>query len=169
MAVFTFLPLIFEQAGLSPQRAGFLTAIAALVNAVGNGFAATVLRFWSPSRLIAFSAFVMALSAWICFGGIASFASRYAAVLVFSAVGGFIPGTLFVLSSRLAASSQAGSTTVGLMQQGSAVGQAIGPPLVAVVAASAGAWHHTWMVTSALALGVLLAAFAIRSTLKKTS
>ena len=84
---------------------------------------------------------------------------RYVAVLLFSAVGGLIPATLFSLAVRLAPSEQTLSSTVGWMQQWSAFGQFAGPPLVAWVASRSGGWQWTWVATGACSLlGLLLAA-----------
>ena len=88
---------------------------------------------------------------------------RYVAVLAFSAIGGVIPGTLFALAVRVAPSEHTLSTTVGWMQQWSAFGQFVGPPLVAWVAGVAGGWHFTWLVTGACSLiGLALAALIAR-------
>ena len=72
-------------------------------------------------------------------------------------VGGLIPGTLFSLAVRLAPGDDTVSTTVGWMHQCSAIGQFVGPPLVAWVAVRVGGWHWTWAVTASLSLvgGVL--------------
>ena len=73
-------------------------------------------------------------------------------------VGGLIPATLFSLAIRLAPSTDTVSTTVGWVQQWSALGQFAGPPLVAWVAVQAGGWQWTGWVTSACcAIGLLLA------------
>ncbi len=85
-------------------------------------------------------------------------AIRFACVVMFAAVGGLIPGTLFSCALHLAPSEGTVSTTVGYMQQWSALGQFAGPPLVAWVAARVGGWQWTWCVTVTMsALGVLLA------------
>ena len=74
-------------------------------------------------------------------------------------MGGLIPGTLFALAPTLAPGERSISTTVGWMQQWSAVGQVSGPPLVAWVASQAGGWQFTWVVTGACCVaGALLAA-----------
>ena len=50
------------------------------------------------------------------------------------------------------------STTVGWMQQFSALGQFIGPPAVAWWVTRVGGWHWTWVLTGACSvLGLLLA------------
>jgi MFS family permease len=84
-------------------------------------------------------------------------ALRFGSIVMFSAVGGVIPGTLFVLAVRLAPSDATVVTTVGWMHQCSALGQFSGPPLLAWVVAQTGSWQWTWVVTSgAAALGVML-------------
>ena len=66
---------------------------------------------------------------------------------MFSGVGGLVPGTLFSLAVRLAPGEQQVATTVGWVQQLSALGQFFGPPVVALVAARAGGWQLTPLVT----------------------
>jgi len=86
------------------------------------------------------------------FGGIAAeqgASARYAGVLLFSMIGGLIPGTLFSLAVRVAPSEAALATTVGWVQQWSSFGQFVGPPIVAWVASLTGAWQSTWLVTGA--------------------
>jgi hypothetical protein len=84
--------------------------------------------------------------------------AKFLCVVMFSAVGGLIPGTLFSTAVRLAPSEDTVSTTVGFMQQLSAVGQFLGPPLVAWVAVIVGGWQWTWVVTVSLSvIGLWLA------------
>jgi MFS family permease len=69
-----------------------------------------------------------------------------------------VPGTLFSLAVRLAPGEQQVATTVGWVQQMSALGQFVGPPLVAAVAVRAGGWQLTPMFTvGCCALGATLA------------
>jgi MFS family permease len=83
---------------------------------------------------------------------------RFVCVVLFSAVGGLIPGTLFACVIRLAPTEDTMSTTVGSMQQWSAFGQFAGPPAVAWVAAQVGGWQWTWTVSVAFSLiGIWLA------------
>jgi MFS family permease len=93
-------------------------------------------------------------------------ALRYVAVLMFSMVGGMIPGTLFSLAVRLAPNETTVSTTVGWMQQCSAVGQFAGPPLVAWVASRVGGWEWTWVVTGACSAGGIFLAANIRRLMR---
>lgn len=166
LAVIGFLPSIYAQAGLAGPVAGALTALASAVNIIGNVAAGRLLwRGWPAPRLLVIGYGAMALGAFIAFALPAGEGAwrpllRYAAVLLFSAVGGLIPGALFSLAVRLAPSEQTVSTTVGWVQQWSSLGQFAGPPLVAAVAATVGGWQWTWGVTgSASLLGLGLAAW----------
>jgi MFS family permease len=164
LAVIGFLPAIYLEAGVSGAATGMLTALAAAVNMVGNLVSGRLLHGgMRPTRLLAIGFVTMALAAAAAFAAVdgASLPPvlRYAAVLLFSAVGGLIPATLFSLAVHLAPSEQTLSSTVGWMQQWSALGQFAGPPLVAWVASRSGGWQWTWVATGACALlGLLLTA-----------
>jgi len=167
LAVIGFLPSIYTQAGVSGGVMAVLTAGAAAVNMVGNIASGRLLqRGVNPQVLltVGFSAMalgtVLAFATWPVQSGGAGLppAVRYLAVLLFSAVGGVIPGTLFSLAVRMAPGEKTISTTVGWMQQWSAFGQLAGPPLVAVVASRVGGWQWTWAVTVTCSLlGIVLA------------
>ena len=159
LAVIGFLPVVYAQAGLSAATAGVLSALAAAVNMLGNVLSGRLLqRGAAPVRLLQAGFVAMALAASMAYAGAATPPGlRYAAVLVFSMLGGLIPGTLFALVVRVAPSEATVATTVGWMQQWSATGQFFGPPLVAWVASRLGDWQSTWLVTGACSLlGLLL-------------
>lgn len=167
LAVIGFLPTIYAQAGLAGGATGALTALVAAVNMLGNVSAGRLLARGVPPQALLYTGFaVMGL------GTLAAFATwplmaegaglppllRFLAVLLFSMVGGLVPSTLFFLAVRLAPDANTVSTTVGWMQQWSALGQFAGPPLVAWVAARGGGWHWTWVVCGVCALlGMALA------------
>lgn len=159
LAVVGFLPSIYAQAGVAGAWAGPLTALAAAVNIVGNVAAGHLLgRGVRPLALLAAGFLVMAGGALLAFSAQVPPTLQYAAVLCFSMVGGLVPATLFSLSVRLAPSQDTVSTTVGWMQQWSALGQFAGPPLVAWVAATAGNWQWTgWVTAASSGLGLLMA------------
>ena len=160
LAVIGFLPSLYEQAGMGVGSIGLLTAIAAAVNIVGNVGAGRLLRRGvPPHRLLNTGFAAMALGAVLAFALPADqVALRYGGVLLFSMLGGMIPGTLFSLAVRLAPGPSTVSTTVGWMQQWSSVGQFVGPPIVAWLAGRIGGWQWTWAVTGACAVvGALLA------------
>jgi MFS transporter, CP family, cyanate transporter len=166
LSVIGFLPTMYAQAGIGGPLAGAATALAAAVNMVGNIASGRALqRGARPHHLLYLGFAAMGLGAFLAFAPIwagiePGFAAlmRYAAVLMFSAVGGLIPGTLFSLAVRLAPGERAVSTTVGWMQQCSSLGQFAGPPLVGWVAARAGGWQWSWVLTGGCAAaGILLA------------
>ena len=166
LAVIGFLPSIYVQSGIGGATAGVLTAVVAAVNMAGNiGSGRLLQRGVAPSRLLRIGFTTMALSAIATFAGSgdAGLAPvlRYAAVLLFSGVGGLIPATLFAMAVRFAPSEGTLSTTVGWVQQWSALGQFAGPPLVAAVASAAGDWQWTWVVTGACSVVGLLLAVAL--------
>ena len=155
LAVVGFLPSVYAQAGVGAVAAGALTALVCAMNIIGNVAAGRwLLRGLAAQRLLFWGFGSMALTAFLTFSPLLGEAPllRYAAVLLFSAAGGMVPGTLFSLVVRLAPSAQTVSTTMGWVQQCSATGQFLGPPLVAWVAAQAGGWHATWVVTGAASL-----------------
>lgn len=161
LAVVGFLPSIYAQAGLGAAAAAPLTALAAGVNAIGNLAGGRLQqRGVRPTTLLATGFAVMGLCTVVAFAGSSTggvhAALRYAAVLLFSGVGGMIPATLFSLAMRLAPSEHTLAATVGWVQQWSALGQFAGPPLVAALAAWTGGWQHTWWFTGLCSLAGLL-------------
>ncbi|MEQ1804931.1 MAG: MFS transporter, partial [Burkholderiaceae bacterium] len=172
LAVIGFLPVIAAQAGWSGAALGGLTALAAGVNIVGNLATGRFLqRGATPGAMLAVGFTAMGLAATAAFAGASQSGLaphwRYLAVLGFSMLGGFIPATLFALAVQLAPSPHTLATTVGWVQQWSAFGQFVIPPLVAWVASRAEGWQWTWLVTCACsALGLMLAgrlAHAVRA------
>ena len=169
LAVIGFLPSIYAQAGIATAWAAVATAIAAAVNMVGNIASGRLLhRGVAPQRLLQVGYAAMALGAvlafaswWDALPSAWAVAIRYAGVLLFSTVGGMVPGTLFSVAVLVAPGERTVSTTVGWMQQWSAFGQFAGPPLVAWVAGRAGGWGWTWVVTGGCALAGIALAFLL--------
>jgi len=168
LAVIGFLPVICTQAGFSGAATAVLTALAAAANIVGNVASGRLLqRGVAPRHLLVAGFMVMGLAASATFAGQPGLPAplRYAAVLLFSGVGGLIPATLFALAVRVAPGEDTLSTTMGWMQQWSALGQFAGPPWVAAVASAAGGWQFTGLATGACCvLGLLLTARLTRTT-----
>lgn len=162
VGIFSFLPSVYADAGVAPAVGALLTAIAVIANMAGNVAAGLLLqRGFLRQSLIAFAGVTMALSAWLAFGSGAPFAACYAAILLLSAVGGLIPGTLFATAPFYAPSPSAVSTTVGLMQQGSGLGQIALPPVIAALAQYSGGWSATWIATGAAAMVTIALAWVI--------
>lgn len=184
LAVIGFLPTIYAQGGTALAAAGLLTAVAAAANMAGNIGAGRLLHAGVPPERLLYAGYAaMAACALLAFVAVPvadaaaaaaaaapqpllPAAVRFVAVLLFSGVGGLVPATLFTLAVRVAPGEGTLSTTVGWMQQGSAIGQFAGPPLVAWVAGLAGGWHLTWLVTGACSLAGLALGAALAQHLK---
>ena len=171
LAVIGFLPTIYGQAGVTGLWSGVLTALVAAANIGGNVVSGRLLqRGVPPQRLLVLGFATMAGAAALAFAGSASGASsgasaglRFVALLLFSGVGGLIPGTLFTLALRVAPGERALASTVGWVQQWSSLGQFVGPPLVAWLASQAGGWQWTWVATGlSSALGIALTAVLMK-------
>ena len=159
LAVIGFLPSIYAKAGIANNLVAWLTALAAGANMVGNLAAGRLLeRGVGAISLLRAGFVVMGAGAVLAFGTDVGPWWKYAAVLTFSMVGGLIPATLFSLAIRLAPGPATVATTVGWMQQWSAAGQFLVPPLMAWVAINAGGWQWTgWVSAAFCAVGLLLA------------
>ena len=158
LAVIGFLPSVVAQRGYSGAAIAGLLALVALVNMIGNIASGRLLQRGVPARCLLYAGFgAMSAGAALAFADIAwrlspdlVLALRYLGLLLFSAVGGMVPGTLFSVAVQVAPNEASVSTTVGWMQQLSALGQFLGPPLVAWVATTVGGWHWTWAATGIL-------------------
>ena len=169
LAVIGFLPTIVAPAELtgvfSGMVSGVLTALAAAANIGGNVAAGRLLqRGVAPQRLLVLGFATMAGAAALAFADTgAPTGLRFVAVLLFSGVGGLIPGTLFTLALRVAPGERALASTVGWVQQWSSLGQFAGPPAVAWLASQVGGWQWTWAATGASsALGLMLTAVLVK-------
>ena len=158
LAVVGFLPTIYAQAGLPAAYVAVATALAAAVNMTGNIASGRLLqRGWGAPALLRcgyaamLAGAVIAFAPWTNDAGASTAFVRYLGVLLFSAVGGLVPGTLFSVAVRVAPDDSTVSTTVGWMQQWSSFGQFAGPPLAAWAAARAGSWEVIWWMMAALA------------------
>lgn len=171
LAVIGFLPTIYRDAGFEPAAVAVLSALAAAINMSGNiGAGRWLARGVRPGRLLILGYSAMALGALVAFGAQGHPVAQFLAVLVFSAVGGLIPGTLFGVSVALAPGSDTVSTTVGWMQQFSALGQFLGPPVVAWWVTQVGGWQWTWALTGGCSLlGLVLAASLQKTWARRTS
>jgi MFS transporter, CP family, cyanate transporter len=174
LAVVGFLPTLTTALGYGPSAVAVLTALVAIVNLFGNVWGGRRLARGASARRQLWVGFgAMALAAWVAFAGLPSSQAlsntesqtlRFVALLVFSWLGGFVPSTLFVLATRVAPDADTVASTVGWVQQWSALGQFAGPPAAAWLAQRVGGWSWTWALTGGMALGgAVLAAAAARA------
>lgn len=163
LGTFSFLPTLYRESGIDPRAGGALTALAVLGNAIGNIASGHLLqRGVQRSTLLMTAATVIALSSWVIFGSSGPFGLRYAAAVILSMVSGLVPGVLFATVPAYAPDPRAVSTTVGWMQQGSGIGQALSLPVIATIAQWHGDWSLTWVPISGCAAVVLMVGLAMR-------
>ena len=142
LAIMAFLPLILvEDAGVAPSSAAMLGALAVASNIIGNLSSGFLLdRGLSRSILVIATSIVMAASGAAVFVDTLPFAGRYGCALVFSAIGGVIPGVMFAGAPVHAPRSGLVSSVNGFIMQGAAVGQLLGPPFAGFLVARSGTW-----------------------------
>ncbi|HEX6979261.1 MAG TPA: MFS transporter [Alphaproteobacteria bacterium] len=170
LVVFGFLPTILvEEEGLSQAAAAALTAIAIAANVPGNLMGGMILHRGAPRwAMVVVGSAIMGLLAFGIYAPAFPLWLRYGLAVVFSLLCGMIPSTLLGAAPVHAPSPHLVATTNGLIMQGSNLGQAVGPPAAAALAAAVGNWHWSpvVLVTAALigiALGFVLRALERRA------
>jgi predicted MFS family arabinose efflux permease len=159
-ALFSFLPVLLEQRMQVDRRTvGWLSGAASAVNILGNLSAAFVLAWLTRPVVLAGAALAMA----VC--GLGIFLPALDPVMIFvlclavSSIGGLIPATLLSSVPHLAATPRSAALAVGLLMQGSNLGQALGPVVVGS-AIDAYGWPAA---AAAVAVAAALIVFAARS------
>jgi cyanate permease len=125
--------------GLSVAAAGLVGAVVFLVNAPGNLLGAYVLHRGAPLRwVIPAGCAGMALAVWGVLDPALPLTLRVGSAIAFSFVAGLVPSALFAGLAMVSAGTDSAGAAIGLVTQGSAVGQLLGPPLVVAVGTAAG-------------------------------
>lgn len=159
-ALASFLPiLLVERMAVSPVAAGILSAIVIAANVLGNLAAGMLLGRGLAARwsLIAAATIIMGLT------GIAIFLAPLPPLLifllcvVFSGVGGLLPATAMTAAPLLVSAPRLAPMGLGLMMQGSNLGQVIGPVTVGAAVDAAGWPAAAWPVAAAAGLALVLA------------
>ena len=169
-AVTSFLPTIYANAQIAATTAGVLTALVCLSNVGGPIVAGMMLQHGRPAWLLFTSGFVlMMIGAVVAFAGegVLPFALQYGGVLLFSAGGGLIPGVVFAYVVYLAPSQQTVASTMGWVQQWSALGQFCLPPLMGNLVTWWGSWRNVWMVCVVLGVMGIASALQIQRLVKR--
>jgi len=155
LAVTSFLPtLLVEVDGLSLERASSIAAVVILANASGNLAAGRLLQRGLPTgRVLGVAALLSSCAAAIAYQPAVPWPLRSVAALLFSMIGGVIPGTLFASVSRAASVPASAALIIGLMLQGSGAGQLLGPLGLSWLVEASGRWSSVGWLTLGSGLG----------------
>ena len=163
LVVTAFVPLILvEQAGWSLPAAASAGAAVIAANVVGNLASGFLLSSGlKRAQVIQATALAMALGASLVFIDGLPIWLRIAGGVLFSGVGGAIPGSLFSAVAIHAPTPGHASTVNGLMFQGVSIGQFVGPAITTWVVGLVGTWtgalFYVWPVALlCIALAALL-------------
>jgi cyanate permease len=156
LALVGLLPTMLVDGGLSLGVAGLVTGIVFLANVPANLLGAVLLhrgvsRWW----LIVVGGGWIAVTVWAVHAPDLPLTVRIGAVVAYSLVVGIVPAALFSGVVAMSTGTASAGAAVGLLIQGSSVGQLLGPPLVVTVGSAVSSWTGRPATLACLAVGVL--------------
>jgi DHA1 family inner membrane transport protein len=160
-----FLPILLtERMGVSSVTAGILSAIVIAANIIGNLAAGILLGRGLAARwsLIAIASIVMGLSGLAIFLAPLPSSVIFLLCIIFSSIGGLLPATAITAAPLLVSAPRLAPMALGLVMQGSNLGQVVGPVTVGAAVDWAGWPAAAWPVAAAAVLA-LLTAFLMRA------
>jgi predicted MFS family arabinose efflux permease len=163
-ALFSFLPvLLMEQMEIAHGTAGLLSALASGANIIGNlGAGYLQARGAGRPALLTGAYLIIGLAGIGIFLEVFGNTPTFLLCILFSAVGGLIPATLISSAPLLAPSAALAPVVIGLVMQGSNLGQVIGPVAVGGAIGIYG-WAAAAGIVLIAALMAIVAALAISS------
>ena len=166
-ALFSFLPvLLMERMDVSYRSAGVLSALASAINASGNLAAGYLIaRGAGRVHLVVIASTAMGFSGVGIFLGGLPGPVTFLLCLFFSAIGGMIPATLLASAPLVARKSVLVPIAVGLLMQGSNLGQMLGSVAVGSVTAAFG-WEMASAVVAMATMATGVVAFLLRPALR---
>jgi cyanate permease len=138
LAVVGLLPAaLVAGEGLSVAAAGVVGAVVFLVNAPANLLGAYLLHRGAALRSVILAGCAgMAGTVWGVLDPALPLNVRVASAIAFSFVAGLVPSALFAGLAAVSAGTDSAGAAIGLVTQGSGVGQLLGPPVVVAVGTS---------------------------------
>lgn len=161
-AVLSFLPvLLIERMHGSLALAGLLSGLATAGNIVGNLLAGLLLRRGvNRTALLATAGFAMGVAALFVFLPLLPVTGAFLCCILFAMAGGFIPATLLSTGAAIVPRPELVPATIGLLMQGSNLGQVLGPVAAGWVISAVG-WSGAAGLVAALALMAMMTAAAL--------
>lgn len=161
-ALFSFLPvLLMQQMEVGHGIAGLLSAVASGVNIIGNLGAGYLLARGVSRRTLLVGSYLI-----VAFAGVGIFLELlgpeavFALCILFSAVGGLIPATLISAAPLVAPSAGLAPAAIGLLMQGSNLGQIVGSVAVGGAIGAYG-WVAASVIVPSTVLLAILSALSI--------
>ncbi|WP_146146156.1 CynX/NimT family MFS transporter [Geodermatophilus tzadiensis] len=135
LAVVGLLPAaLVTGEGLPVTTAGLVGAVVFLANAPGNLLGAYLLHRGARLRwVIPAGCAGMAVTVWGVLDPAFPLVPRVASAIGFSFVAGLVPSALFAGLAAVSGGTRSAGAAIGLVTQGSGIGQLLGPPLVVAV------------------------------------
>jgi cyanate permease len=148
--------------GLSLGAAGLVGGAVFLANAPGNLLGAYLLHRGAPLRwVIPAGSICMAATVWGVLDPALPLTLRIASATAFSFTAGLVPSALFAGLASVSAGTDSAGAAIGLVTQGSGVGQLLGPPLVVAVGAAVATDAAEPALLTSLAALVVVGALAM--------
>lgn len=169
MAVTSFLPtLLLDRYPITLASTALWAAIVVAANGVGNVAAGWLLRRgYTASTLLIVSMCLMGLFTAALYSGLLSLRLTVFSAIVFTAVGGLVPGTLFASAQRIVSTPVLAGVVIGFILQAAGLGQLIGPPLMTTMVELMDSWVAAAAYTTSVSLfGLVCALFLIRVPMK---
>jgi cyanate permease len=148
--------------GLSLGAAGLVGGAVFLANAPGNLLGAYLLHRGATLRwVIPAGSACMAATVWGVLDPALPLPLRIASATAFSFTAGLVPSALFAGLASVSAGTESAGAAIGLVTQGSGVGQLLGPPVVVAVGAASATDAAAPALLTCLAALVALGALAM--------
>ena len=163
LALVGLLPTMLVDGGLSLRAAGLVTGMVFLANVPANLLGAFLLhrgvsRWW---LIVAGSGWI-GVTVWAVHAPGLSLTVRIATVVAYSLVVGIVPPALFSGVALMSTGTASAGAAVGLLMQGSSMGQLLGPPLVVTVGSAVSSWTGRPAALVCLAVGMLVGGLLYR-------
>ena len=164
LAVVGLFPSVLVDGGLSATTAGVVSGAVFLVNAPGNVLGAWLQhRGTARWRLVVAGSVAMGASVWAVLDPALPLGLRVSAAVLFSATAGLVPSAAFSGLAAMTAGTDAAGASVGLLMQGSGIGQLLVPPLVVATGNALSSWTAPPAALCVLAALAVLGGLAYRS------
>jgi hypothetical protein len=164
LAVLGLFPaMLVGDGSISLRAAGLLGGLAFLANAPGNLAGAWLLhRGASRWLLVVAGSSCMGGTVWVGQDAGLPLGVRISALVLFSLAAGLVPAAAFSGVAAMTAGTSSAGASVGLLMQGSSIGQLLVPPLVVAVGSAVPSWSATPATLSCLAALAVVGACGYR-------